>query len=166
MTNSVYAAIPLMLFLAVIQTAVLPFFPILGLSPQLPFLVALSWTLLRGMEEGVIWAFIGGLFIDLFSITPLGVTSLSFIVGIAAVFWIQQAIPTSRFLLPVLLAALATVISILVYFIILRLLDTITGFAGLTAMLPLILLHIVLILPVYWVAYTVERRVNPRSVQL
>ena len=166
MINSIYAAIPLMLFLAVVQTAVLPFFPLFGLSPQLPFLVALSWALLRGMEEGVIWAFIGGLFIDLFSVAPLGVSSLSFMVGIAAVLWIQQAIPTSRFLLPILLSLLSTVISLLVYFIFLRALNYIPGFAGLPAMLPLTLFHAVLILPVYWLAFVIDRRMRPRIVQL
>ncbi|KAA3663082.1 MAG: rod shape-determining protein MreD [Chloroflexi bacterium] len=166
MTNSIYGAIPLMLFLAVVQTAVLPFFPLFGLSPQLPFLVALAWALLRGMEEGIVWAFIGGLFLDLFSVTPLGVSSLSFMIGIAAVLWIQQAIPTSRFLLPVLLAVLSTVISLLVYFVILRALDYVTGYAGLPATLPLALFHALLILPVYWLAFAIDRRTRPRIVQL
>jgi len=166
MTNSIFAAIPLMLFLAVVQTAVLPFFPLFGLSPQLPFLVALAWALLRGMEEGIIWAFIGGLFIDLFSVTPLGVSSFSFMAGIAAVLWIQQAIPTSRFLLPVLLAVLSTVVSLLVYFIILRTLNIVIGFAGLPTTLPLALFHALLILPVYWFAFAIDRRMRPRIVQL
>ncbi len=166
MRNSIFVAVPLMLFLAVVQTAVLPFFPLFHLSPQMPFLVALTWALLRGMEEGIIWAFIGGLFIDLFSVTPLGVSSLSFMVGIAAVLWIQQAIPTSRFLLPILLAVLSTVISLLVYFVSLRTLNYVTGFAGLPAILPLTLFHAVLILPVYWLAFAIDRRTRPRSVQL
>lgn len=166
MTNSIYVAIPLMLFLAILQTAVLPFFPILGLSPQLPFLVALSWALLRGMEEGVIWAFIGGVFVDMFSVAPMGGSALSFMVGIAAVLWIQQAMPTSRFLLPVLLAFLSTVIYLLVYFVFLRALDYVTGFAGLPALFSLTLLHAVLILPVYWLALFVDRRISPRRVQL
>ena len=61
MRYSIYFAIPLMLLLAVVQTAVLPKFTILGASPQLPFLVALTWGLLHSREEGMIWAFVAGL---------------------------------------------------------------------------------------------------------
>ena len=35
-------------------------------------LVVLLWTILRGMNEGMIWGFIGGLAVDLLSGGPLG----------------------------------------------------------------------------------------------
>jgi hypothetical protein len=60
MPNSVYAAVPLMALLAVGQTAVFARLPILGAVPLIPFLVALLWGLLRGIEEGAIWAFAPG----------------------------------------------------------------------------------------------------------
>ncbi|MCP4417208.1 MAG: rod shape-determining protein MreD, partial [Chloroflexi bacterium] len=85
MSASIYLAIPLMIVLGLVQTAVLPHFPILGNTPQLALLVALSWGMLHGIEEGVIWAFLGGIFTDLFSISPVGVSSLAFMVGITAV---------------------------------------------------------------------------------
>ena len=50
MAVNFYVAIPLMAVLAILQTAVLPRFPIAGLEPQLVFLVALAWGLLRGLE--------------------------------------------------------------------------------------------------------------------
>ena len=59
MAVSFYAAIPLMALLAIVQTAVLPHFPIAGVEPQLLFLVALAWGLVRGLEDGLVWAFIG-----------------------------------------------------------------------------------------------------------
>ena len=82
MAVNFYAAIPLMAVLAVLQTAVLPRFPIAGLEPQLVFLVALAWGLLRGLEEGLVWAFIAGIWADLFSLTPLGLSSLAFMAGV------------------------------------------------------------------------------------
>lgn len=166
MTTSIYVALPLMALLTIIQTAVLPFFPLFGLTPQLPFLVALSWALLHGLNEGLIWAFIAGFFLDLMSLTPLGISSLSFMLGIVAVIWIQQAIPTSRFLLPVLLGFLATAVYLLVYLFLMFALQVITNFAALPTLFPLTLLHAVLILPVYWLAYGIDRIVRPRRVQL
>ena len=166
MSSTVYLAIPVMLILAVVQTAVLPRFPILGLVPQLPFLVALAWGLLRGMNEGIIWAFIGGLLLDLFSVAPMGATSFSFMLAILAVIWIENAIPADRFFVPVIMAIAATIISLLIYLILLRLLDYPTTLQGTAALLPTAILHGAFILPVYWLLFYLDRIFRPRPVQL
>lgn len=166
MSPSVYAAIPIMLLLAIVQTAVLPHFPIFGLTPQLPFLVALAWALLRGEDEGVLWAFIAGLSLDLFSIIPMGVTSISYMVGIFAIIWIQRAFSSSRFFLTIILAVLSTLISLLVYIFLLRIFGYMDDFA-IAASLPTVsLLHGGLILPIYWVMYRIDRSIRPRRVQI
>ncbi|MCA9977824.1 MAG: rod shape-determining protein MreD [Anaerolineales bacterium] len=166
MSSTIYLAIRVMLLLAVVQTAVLPRFPILGLVPQLPFLVALAWGLLRGMNEGIIWAFIGGLLLDLFSIAPMGATSFSFMLAILAVIWIENAIPADRFFVPVIMSIAATVINLLIYFILLRLLGYPTTLQGAAALLPTAILHGALILPVYWLLFYLDRTFRPRPVQL
>lgn len=166
MSSTIYLAIPVMLLLAVVQTAVVPHFPILGLIPQLSFLVALAWGLLRGMNEGLVWAFVGGLLLDLFSVAPLGVTSLSFMLAILAVVWIENAMPADRFFIPVIMAAVATIIYLLVYFIFLRLLGYPTSLQGAAALLPTAVLHGLLILPVYWLLYYLGRAFRPRPVEL
>lgn len=166
MTVSIYLAIPLMLVLSLVETAVLPHFPIFGISPQLAFLVALAWGMLHGVEEGAVWAFFAGVFTDLFSITPVGVSSLSFVVGVTAVIWATQAMPTSRLLLPLALAGLATVISFITEIVLLRLFGTIANFQSLTILPNILLLHILAILPIYWLFYLIDRAVRPRRVQL
>ena len=166
MSSTIYLAIPVMLLLAVVQTAVLPHFPIFGLVPQLPFLVALAWGLLRGMDEGIVWAFVGGLLLDLFSVAPVGVTSLSYMLAIIAVIWIENAMPADRFFIPVIMAVAATVISLLVYLILLRLLGYPTTLQGAAALLPTAILHGVLILPIYWLMFYLNRIFRPRPVEL
>lgn len=166
MTVSIYLAIPLMLVLGLVETAVLPHFPIFGHTPQLAFLVALVWGLLYGLEEGAVWAFFAGIFTDLFSITPVGVSSLAFMLGITAVIWAAQALPTSRVLLPLALAGLATVISFITELVLLRLFGTITNFQSITILPNILLLHILTILPLYWLLYIISRAARPRRVQL
>ncbi len=166
MTVSIYLAIPLMLLLGLVETAVLPHFPILGTTPQLAFLVALAWGLLYGVEEGAVWAFFAGVFTDLFSISPVGVSSLAFMVAITAVIWTTQALPASRLLLPVALAGLATVISFIVELVLLRLFGTIADFQSIILLPNILLLHILAILPIYWLLYFINRTVRPRRVQL
>ncbi len=166
MKASIYLAIPLMVVLGVIQTAVLPHFSFRHLSPQLPLLVALAWGMLHGLDEGMVWAFIGGISMDLFSITPLGITAISYLVAVTAVLWLQQAFPTSRLILPVLLAAVATTIFLMVSLLLLRLTGFISTFQVAVTLWPLVLLNAIAMLPVYWFLYAVDRTVQPQHMQL
>ena len=166
MSTSIYLAVPLIILLGVVETAVLPHFPILGVSPQLAFLVALTWGLLYGLEEGATWAFFAGIFTDLFSISPMGISSLAFIGGITAVIFIKQALPTSRVILPLVLAGIATVISFIIEIVLLRLFGTITNFQSVSVLPTTILINILAILPIYWLLYMIDRTVRPRRVQL
>jgi rod shape-determining protein MreD len=158
--------IPVMIGLVVLQTAVLPFFPVLGVTPQLPFLFALAWALLRDPNEGLIWAFFGGFFMDMFSLTPMGLTSLVFVLAITAVLWIERAMPTSRVFLPLLLAAMATLVYIILYAILLRLFGQINSMTAVAALPVLVPLHAVVMLPVYWLLYVINNIVNPRRVAM
>lgn len=166
MRASVYAAIPLLTILAVLQTAVFSRIPILGQVPQIPFLVALAWGLLRDLEEGVTWGFVGGLILDLFSAGPTGLTALVWMMGIILALFMAQGFPTSRVILPVVVAAVSTMVYLGLHMILLRLFGYQTTLATAAALLPLAALHAVLILPIYWLMYTVDRRLWPRRVQV
>lgn len=166
MRSSIYVAIPVMLLLAVGQTAVFPHFSVFGLVPMLPFLVALSWTMLHGLEEGLIWGFIAGICMDLFSIGPFGATALAYMVAVVAVANVTQLLPDSRFFMPMAMAALGSLIYLLIYLPLIWMF----GFGGSLGtavnLLPLILINAAVMLPVYWLTYTADRMVRPRRVQL
>jgi hypothetical protein len=87
-------------------------------------------------------------------------------VGITAVIWATQALPTSRLLLPLALAGLATVISFIIEIVLLRLFGTLADFQSITILPNILLLHILAILPIYWLLYLIDRAVRPRRVQL
>jgi rod shape-determining protein MreD len=55
-------------------------------QPQLVLVLAVLLTLIIGFEEGMAWAFAGGLFIDFLTLRPLGSTvfGLLVVVGLAA----------------------------------------------------------------------------------
>ncbi len=166
MSNNIYVAIPLMALLGVIQASILARFPIAGVAPQLLFVVALGWGLVRGLEEGLVWAFVAGVFSDLFSIGPLGLSSLAFMVGVGVPLLLRQALPPRRLMVAILLAALGTLLYLIVYVLVLRVFGrsiTLTGFAGL---LPLALLHALLIAPVYVLLNNINRALRPRRVEI
>ncbi|UCG23012.1 MAG: rod shape-determining protein MreD [Chloroflexota bacterium] len=121
MSPGLYLAIPLVALLAIIQATVLPAFPVFGVAPGLWLVMVVAWSLLRGMREGLILAFIGGIFVDLISAAPLGVTSLSLMLSVALVTFLQRHLPKSQVLIPALLTALATIAFWLIYLLFLRL---------------------------------------------
>jgi rod shape-determining protein MreD len=65
--------------LALIQSSLASLFPVLGVHPDLVLIAVIGWTLLRGTEEGVLWAIIGGLCLDLFSGGPFGVITVALV---------------------------------------------------------------------------------------
>jgi rod shape-determining protein MreD len=162
--NHIYLAIPVMAVLAIIQSSVLPRFPIVGIMPQLLFLLAMAWGLLRGLEEGLVWAFIAGIFIDLFSMAPLGLSSLAFMAGVGVVV-LQPALPPRRLLVAMLLTGLGTLIYLAFYVIALRVTGRGISGAGLAGLLPLIPLHALLIVPLYLLLANVLRVTRPRRVE-
>lgn len=166
MSNSIYIALPLMALLSIVQSAVLPRVPVFGLVPQILFLLALAWGLLRGLEQGLVWAFIAGIFVDLFSITPLGLTSLAYMLGIGAVILLQRILPPHRLLMAALLSMLATVIYLLVYFVTLRFFGFGMSIDTLLETLPVAVLHGILILPIYVLMQAIIKQLQPRRVEL
>ena len=165
MAVNFYAAIPLMAVLAIVQTSILPRFPIAGVEPQLLFLLALAWGLVRGLEEGLVWAFIAGIWADLFSLTPLGLSSLAFMAGVAGPILLQPLMPPRRLPVTALMGALGTLIYLLFYVVALGLLGRGLSAAGVAGLLPIALLHAVLILPIFFVVHSLLRVLQPRRVE-
>jgi len=50
---------------------------VLGVSPDLLLVTVVGWSLLRGVGEGLLWGFAGGLGIDVISGLPLGMSALA-----------------------------------------------------------------------------------------
>ena len=138
MSIGFYIAFPIMVVLAILQSTVLPRFPLFGIVPQLWFLFTIAWALHRGLEQGFVWAFIAGVIVDLFSASPMGVTTLALMTSVAAVVFLQRRLPANRIFIPALLAALATIIFWFVYLLLLRIIVPLTienlQFLGISAL--------------------------------
>ena len=70
------------------DTSIAPYLQIGGAQPDLVLVFAVIWTIVVGFEGGLIWAFVGGLAIDLLAPRPLGSTAFAMllVVGAAAIF--------------------------------------------------------------------------------
>jgi rod shape-determining protein MreD len=78
-------AIGVPLAAALLQGSVIPFLAIGGARPNMPLLVAASWSLAAGAGEAVWWAFLGGVAADLLSGGPLGAFAIALLPPVAAI---------------------------------------------------------------------------------
>ena len=166
MGSTVYIALPLMALLAVLQTAVFARLPVLNSVPQLILLASISWGLLRGVTEGVVWAFIGGFILDLFTIAPMGLTAVSYITAVFVTIWLQESIPQNRFFTPLVLAGFGTIIATITYQLGARLFGYAFSIQTLTSLPQTILLNIIVMMLMYWAMSGLYNLLRPRRVHL
>jgi rod shape-determining protein MreD len=116
-----YLLVPLMLIVALLQATVLPELRILGVKPELMLLSVLAWSLLRGSEEGMVWALVGGLMLDLFSGGPVGASALALLAVSFVSGMIEPSLVRAGFLLPMGAALGGTVLYQLLFLLVVQL---------------------------------------------
>jgi rod shape-determining protein MreD len=112
-------AIVIPLAAALLQGSVVPFVSFAGAHPNLPVLVAASWSVAAGAREAVWWAFVGGLAADLLSGGPLGALALASLVPVAAVGLGENTLRSRSILGGALLVGVATLGAGVLYLLIL-----------------------------------------------
>ncbi len=75
--SSLAFGIPLLLVSTVLQSVWLERMSLTIGRPDLVMLLVITWSVIRGAEEGSLWGFIGGLFLDALSGGPLGMWASS-----------------------------------------------------------------------------------------
>jgi rod shape-determining protein MreD len=79
---AIFVGFPLLIFAVILQITLMPQLRLLGGAPDLIFLLVISWALKGSFQTSVIWAFIGGVALDLMSIQPLGTSTLGMLIVI------------------------------------------------------------------------------------
>jgi len=69
-----------LLGLILVQSSLGPFITFVGVHPDLVLVAVISWMLLRGPGEGLVWAVIGGLGLDLLSSSPFGAATVALVI--------------------------------------------------------------------------------------
>jgi rod shape-determining protein MreD len=125
---SLYFGIPILLIAAVLQSAWLEDVQILGGRPDLVLLLVVTWSIIRGAKEGVVWGFAGGICCDLLSGGSFGLWTLSLtVVGfVAGQPWVHALGPTVMRL--ALMSALGTVLGHLILLMLMILLGYLVDF--------------------------------------
>jgi rod shape-determining protein MreD len=111
--------VPLILFVAIAQVATASYFPLLGVTAN-PLLVLLAcWAMVRGPRETMVLIPLAGIFKDLMTTDPVGVSALA-LLPIVALATIRERRPMESEFLPTLaVVVVASLCYDLVYMVVL-----------------------------------------------
>ena len=100
---------------SLLNLTITPFLRIGGAQPDFVLLCAVVWTVAVGFEGGLIWAFIGGLMIDLLSPRPLGLTSFTLLLCVGGAAVVARLSLRLRYVIPVVAVVLFSVVNALLF---------------------------------------------------
>jgi rod shape-determining protein MreD len=92
-----------------------------ALQPVLVF--GAIWTVVGGFEAGLVWAFVGGLALDVMSQRPLGASAFSLLIAIGVASLIGTALQRVRMIAPVVATAVASLVYSMVLLLVTSLLN-------------------------------------------
>jgi len=95
-------SVPAALLAALVESSVLPYLLIAGVKPDLVFMLAVLTAMVLGVEDGLIWAFLGGLLLDM--LIPgrvTGATAVALLISVGLAIAISRLFSQSRVVAPV-----------------------------------------------------------------
>lgn len=155
-------AVPLLFLLALLQSAVLRQIPFLDGGLDLLLLVVICWNLLDP-EEGLVWALLAGVFADLFTGGPAGVTPIAYLLAGFMIGQLHGRLRTDSPSVVMAIALFGTVIAHLALIALLMLLGRTmdAGFALAYITLPTAFLNTLCAIPVYLLLRRTYHGIHP-----
>jgi rod shape-determining protein MreD len=106
--SDLYIQAFLVLLLIFLQATIVARVGILGMTPNLMLVAVVSWSMLRGINEALVWAFAGGVGLDLVTGLPLGSSALALMPPCFLASIGHSRLVSGSILLPALVVVLAT----------------------------------------------------------
>ncbi|MGI8828012.1 MAG: rod shape-determining protein MreD [Chloroflexota bacterium] len=156
-------AIWLLPVLALLQASVARHLAMSGVYPALVLMLVVNWGILRGVDEGMLWAFLGGLCLDTFSGWPFGTSTVALVLVASLVSLGQSTFMKTHVLLPPITMLAAT---FLYYAVVLFIwestqhpVDWIDAIRR--VVFPAAIYNAVLNIPGFWLVQRLESRIYP-----
>jgi rod shape-determining protein MreD len=103
---------------ALLDLTIAPYLTIGGAQPDFVLTFAVIWTVVAGIEGGLIWAFIGGLMIDFLAPRPLGSTAFTLLVCVGGAAFFSRLMGRSRYLMPILAVFVFSIVNSLLFLVV------------------------------------------------
>ncbi|MDQ3870953.1 MAG: rod shape-determining protein MreD [Chloroflexota bacterium] len=150
---------------ALLETSVFSELKIAGVKPDLVFVFAVVSAIVAGVETGLLWAFLGGLMLDMMlPERPVGSTTLVLLLSVGAAVLAARLLPESRVAVP----TLAVFVLTWAYQLVTAALLSVTAAAlaipsPLPSILPIAVLNAAIALPAALVARSLAMRRRPHD---
>lgn len=86
---------------ALVESTVVPYVAVGAAHPHLVLVLGVVWTVAAGVGSGLVWAFAGGVALDIFAQRPLGASALGLLVSLAGAATFARLLSRVRPLSPV-----------------------------------------------------------------
>ena len=133
-----YIMVPLVILAGLLQSTAATRFEIRGVKPDLVLLLLIAGTLIYGSRPGLVWAFVGGIALDIYSGGPMGASSLALMAAVLVAGIGHRILSRYNLLVPLGATLLGTATYGLVYLAILGALDLFLVAGRQTPFLPTI----------------------------
>jgi rod shape-determining protein MreD len=161
---SVVLALSLILF-AFMQATVFPNSELIGIFPDVTLVIILVWSAVRGVRDGMIWAFLVGILLDTLALDPLGGNALALLPVVLLGALSGRAFFQSNLIVPILACVLATFLHALVLLLVRSAGGTSISIAPLLRIIMLqTVLNVMIVPPIYLIGSLAQRPVSSRNV--
>jgi len=162
-----FLSLPILMIAAALQTSLTKQIRLLGGEPDLVFLLVLSWSINSELEQSVVWAFIGGICLDLLSGAPMGASIPGMLILIFGVSGLGQQVYRIGIVILVGLVLIGTLVQQTIFMGIIALTgQRVLWFESLTYVtLPTILYNLLFIIPVYWFVRRIQNGLSRRQIK-
>ena len=163
-----YVGIPLVIVAALLNATVMVEFRIGNGAPDLVLLLVVSWALLTDGREAMFWAVVGGVMQDMFSVAPLGTSSLGLVIVAFTADFAFGNISRGNLLIPPLVALGGTVVCHIGLLAVLSAVGYAVpfGIAITNVTIPAMIYNAILIIPVFRLTGLLHLWLTPRRVSL
>lgn len=120
---TIYLVVPLLAIVGLLQATLVSRVSIWGVFPDLPLLLVVSWGLLRGSRQGLLWGFVAGIIVDLFSGAPFGAATVP-LMAVGFIAGLGENLVFRNLLLLLLTILLATVVYDLLFLFMVQILPS------------------------------------------
>jgi rod shape-determining protein MreD len=160
--------IPLLAFLAVLQSTILSHIRLLDGRPDAVLIAVVGWSIAGRTNQAMVWGLIGGAFLDLYSGVPFGSTSVALVIVAYLVSFPEGRFWESHVVMPLGIMLVASVVfHVLGIGTLLAIGQPIDLDTALTrVLLPSTFMNLVLILPTVQIANGLAQRLYPPEVKI
>lgn len=104
---------------ALIELTVVPYLRVGDAYPHLVLVLGVIWTVASGIEGGLVWAFVGGLVLDVLAQRPIGSTAFALLVAAGGAAVLARFLSRLRPLVPILAVAILSLVYSMTLFVLL-----------------------------------------------